>query len=224
MKLKTSVAKRGITRICHFTPSRTLFKITQGRVGILSASHVQEHNQDIYNPTDVLRLDGHPNHVCCSIQFPNTYYLKKAQDKDPVFKDWVVLMINPRYLWASDTKFCPVNAAKGRGHYITDGLAGFDGLFSPKVHPSDYPRAALHRPDCPTDMQAEVLVPDRIDLHDIIGVATTSEAVARLELDRLRIGGVTAAPPFYICPDFFDVIALRNIVRNGRLTVETKLV
>src|SRR5579863_1467630 len=94
MKIQASAIRRGITRLCHFTLARTLFKIAQGRVGILSAKIVREGNQDVYHPTDEYRFDGHIDHVCCSVQFPNTYYLKKAQDKEQVFQDWVVLLID----------------------------------------------------------------------------------------------------------------------------------
>jgi hypothetical protein len=223
-KIRASATKRGITRLCHFTLARTFFKIAQGKVGILSAKSVREDNLDTYHPTDEFRHDGHTDHVCCSIQFPNTYYLKKAQAKETVFKDWVVLMIDPRYLWSNGTKFCPVNAAKGSGFYITDGANGFEGLFAPSLPQSNFTRAYAHRVDCPTDIQAEVLVPDRIDLEDFMGVAFQTADDAKQERERLRIGGIAATlPPFHVCPDFFDVDALRNIVRNGHQTIESKL-
>jgi hypothetical protein len=222
--IEAECARRGVARLCHFTQVRTLFKIAQGKAGILSSKELAENSADIYKPTDSVRYDGLKDHVCCSVQFPNAYYLEKARAKDPVFRDWVVLFINPRYLWQLGTKFSPVNAAKGRGAFIAEGKSAFLGLFAPRPKGSDFSRSPIHRDDSPTDLQAEVLVPDRIDITDITGVCFESVEQARDSIACLEIGGVaTRLPPVSVCSQLFDPNAVRTIVRNGALCVETIL-
>ena len=65
-----------------------------------------------HNPTDPDRYDGRDDLICCSIEYPNTYYFVKVREHDHLFKDWVVLLIEPSYLWHPDTCFCPCNAAR----------------------------------------------------------------------------------------------------------------
>lgn len=222
--IEAECARRGVTRLCHFTQVRTLFKIAQGKAGILSSKELAENSADIYKPTDSVRYDGLTDHVCCSVQFPNAYYLEKARAKDPVFRDWVVLFISPRYLWQPGTKFSPVNAAKGCGAFIAEGKGAFLDLFAPRPRGSDFSRSPIHREDCPTDVQAEVLVPDRIDITDITGVCFESAEQAWDAIACLEIGGVAARlPPVAVCPQLFDPNAVRSIVRNGALCIETTL-
>lgn len=222
--IESECARRGVARLCHFTQARTLFKIAQGKAGILSSKELAENSGDIYKPTDSERYDGLKDHVCCSIQFPNAYYLRQARAKDPIFRDWVVLFINPRYLWQPGTKFSPVNAAKGRGAFIGSGKTAFLGLFAVRVNGSDFSRSPIHRNDSPTDVQAEVLVPDRIDVTDITGVCFETVEQARNATACLEIGGVAARlPPVAVCPQLFDPNAVRSIVRDGVRCVETIL-
>jgi hypothetical protein len=223
-QIKTAAKKAGITRLCHFTQARTFFKIAQGKAGILSSAELAQNSADIYKPTDSLRLDGLKDHVCCSIEFPNTYYLKKARERDRVFRDWVVLLINPVYLWQSRTKFCAVNAATGGGAFIREGYSAFRELFVATPNGSRVSRSSKHRNDCPTDIQAEVLVPDRINIADIAGVCFESEQQARDTRACLKVGSVgDKLPPLFVCPQFFDVLAIRSVVRDGVALLETKL-
>ena len=112
--------RRGITRLCHFTQSRNLAHIFGDCRGILSRKSLQEEDLP-HNPTDPNRWDGCEDLVCCSIEFPNVYYFSIVQNQDHLFKDWVVLMIKPDYLWRPGTKFCPTNAATKSGSYIGEG-------------------------------------------------------------------------------------------------------
>ena len=85
--VRADAMQRGITRLCHFTPSRNLSHIAEDRTGILSAKHLLEAEKTIFNPTDLERLDGYPDHVCCSIQYPNAWYFKKARSRERLFQD-----------------------------------------------------------------------------------------------------------------------------------------
>ena len=169
--IRMSVHRRGITRLCHFTPSRNLAHIANDPRGVLATRHLKADEQTLFNPTDIERLDGYPDHVCCSIQYPNAWYFKRARDNEILFRDWVVLLIGPHYLWRIGTKFCPRNAAADRGRLISEGVEAFDALFADVVEGARSYRRGPNHPGClPTDEQAEVLIPDRIRRGDMQGV------------------------------------------------------
>ncbi len=165
--IKREVARRRISRICHVTPSRNLIHIITGTEGVLATRKLRANERAVFTQNDLLRLDNHPECISCSVEFPNAWYYSKVSAKDPIFKDWVVLLIDPKYLWKEGTLFCPRNAAAGQS--IMQGQKGFDSLFAPSVRGAGrytYTRTLHQRPCCPTDEQAEVLIPDRTVLFD----------------------------------------------------------
>ena len=109
--IKQSATQRKITWLCHFTPSRNLVHIATGPRGILSTSRIEENEREAFNVTDLDRWDRHKEHVCCSVQFPNAWYFRNARVGDRIFRDWVVMLIAPHYLWMGGTKFCHRNTA-----------------------------------------------------------------------------------------------------------------
>jgi hypothetical protein len=220
-----ALQRRGITRLCHFTPARNLAHIAAGRVGILSTASLEASERAAYNPTDLARFDGKKTHICCSIQYPNAWYFEKARGEERLFTDWVVLLISPHYLARPDTFFCPRNAAADHGRHIVRGLAGFNSLFAPTI-PGAYGRSRLrgarHRPDCPTDEQAEILIHDRILLRHVLGVAVASADQARRERARLRANSMDPEQfRFVIAPLMFDKYALSRVIREGEAADET---
>ena len=84
---------RGVTRLCHFTKLQSLTHIITSANGILASSSIR---QDTKNVNDHARYDGELNFVCCSVQYPNSWFLRRAMQNNPdkVFKDWVVLYVN----------------------------------------------------------------------------------------------------------------------------------
>jgi hypothetical protein len=206
---------RGITRICHFTQSRNLAHIFDDPLGLCSTRTLQEHALP-HNPTDTERFDGRNDLICCSIEYPNTYYFIKVREREPLFKDWVVLMIDPSYLWHPETCFCPCNAARSCGGYIRTGIEGFLSLYAP-ISPglTAYSRSARHLPAAPTDIQAEVLLKDPIPLDSITGIAVHTEDQAHREICRLRLQGITIDIPIYIAPEFFQRSTLQNTYGTG---------
>ncbi len=221
-EIKVAVAERRITRLCHFTPSRKLAHIACGETGILSTKALKANERAVFDATDLARLDRHETHICCSIQYPNAWYMDRACAKDGLFRDWVILLINPRYLWTEGTLFCPRNAAADHGAHITQGASGFRALFSSTVHGAfRIERSPRHLKSCPTDNQAEVLIPDRVPLTDILGVVVRSETQAKNEVSRLRLSGVDGnAFKFVIAPTLFDKYALRDCISTGLLPSE----
>ncbi len=218
--IQARAARRRITRLCHFTPSRNLAHIASDSRGILSSQHLQEDESAILNPTDKTRLDGYPDHVCCSIQYPNAWYFRKARAQEKLFPDWVVLLIDARHLWQRGTKFCPRNAAAEHGRLVRDGLAGFDALFDDVVEGfRTYRRGPRHPDSLPTDEQAEVLIPDRIGRSDISGVVVRDGTQAAREASRLELAGLTV-PRIVIAPEFFDPDGLSRRLRSGLVPSE----
>lgn len=224
-EIEQEAKRRGINRLCHFTPSRNLVHILTGETGILATKHLRTDERSVFTSTDLKRLDRHEGHICCSVQYPNAWYFTKAQSNEKLFKDWVVLLIDPKYLWQEEVRFCPRNAASGGGVHIVEGLAGFSSLFAGKVqgaYGQDRLRQPSHLPCCPTDDQAEVLVPDQIKLIDILAIAVKTEEQARNELARLKYVDVSLEQlRFIIAPKFFDKYSLSDAIRTSVLIEET---
>ena len=220
--IRNEATRRGITRLCHFTPSRNLGHIAEDPRGILASRRLAEDQKAVFNPTDSARLDGFPDHVCCSIQYPNAWYFRISRDQERLFKDWVVLLIAPHYLWHTGTKFCPRNAAAEHGRLVSDGADAFEGLFAETVEGQrTFRRGPRHHASLPTDEQAEVLIPDRVERQDVIGIAVRDEAQARREIAALKLIG-RSSPPIFIVPEFFDRGRLSNLLRAGRVPAEHK--
>ena len=220
--IRARANRRGITRLCHFTPSRNLAHIASDFRGLLASRHLQNDETAVFNPTDKARLDGYPDHVCCLIQYPNAWYFRKAREKERLFLDWVVLLIDPSSLWRADTKFCVRNAAAGYGRGVRGGVAAFDALFADSVEGARTYRRGPHHPDfLPTDEQAEVLIPDRIGSDSVSGVVVRDEDQAALETSRLRLADLPV-PRIVVVPEFFDPHALSGGLRRGRMPVESE--
>ncbi len=216
--------QRGIARLCHFTPSRNLGHILADHHGVLATKHLKDDDRAVLNATDLARLDGHPDHVCCSIQYPNAWYFQKARGKERLFSDWAVLFIDAHYLWAEGTKFSPLNASAGSGQYLQEGADAFDALFvgsTTDTKGRPWRRGARHPSYLPTNEQAEVLVLDQIEKEDLLGVAVRDEAQARRELAALRILDVPL-PRIWVTPTFYCPRSLSKVLRSGQQPTETE--
>lgn len=218
--IRANAERRGITRVCHFTPSRNLGHIAVDPAGVLATQHLEDDEKAVLNPTDLMRLDGHPDHVCCSIQYPNSWYFRNARAHEPLFRDWVVLLIEPHYLWRAGTKFCPRNSAAEHGRLIGEGPEAFEALFANAVEGvRTYRRGPSHPAFLPTDEQAEVLIPDRIQRKDVIGIVVRDDAQAAREISRLELLG-RRPPSMLIVSEFFNPNALSRLLRAGNLPPE----
>lgn len=224
-EIKEEVIRRAIRRLCHFTPSRNLIHIASGAVGVLATKHLQEGERSIFTPTDLERLDGHTGYISCSIEYPNAWYFDKAKAKDVLFKDWVILFIKKHYLWAGGTLFCPRNASAKYGGEVCEGHNGFKRLFAKKVegaYGKTFERSEKHLISCPTDDQAEVLVPDKVALSDILAIAVVSESQAKNEIARFKYAGVPENKfQLVIAPDLFNKYELSRMIRDGIRPTET---
>jgi len=221
--IKAEAQHRGITRLCHFTPSRNLGQILIGNVGILATKKLKEDERSVYAPSDLQRMDGFLDHICCTIEYPNAWFFEQARAKEILFKDWVILFIQSKYLWLKGTRFCHRNAAASFGADVAEGEAAFQRMFAHKTvgaRGMTFVRAAQRLDNCPTDEQAEVLVPDAISMADIIGVAVQSEEQARNEVVRIQLlkvpQPVQDSLRVIIAPDLFDKRQLSSSLKIGR--------
>ncbi len=214
--------RRGISRLCHFTRSSHLPHIVES--GILPRDLLDADRAAVFTPTDDLRLDAHRNCVCCSVEYPNAWYLDRAMANERIYRDWVVIFVSAHYLWDPNTLYCPRNAAANRGAEIKSGLDGFQRMFADDVAGSQgivRGRSGLHLPCCATDDQAEVLVPGSIPVSDILGIAVATVTQARNELVRLRLSGSTGfRVPLVVAPALFSKNQLRDEIRRGVRPVE----
>ena len=224
LAIKKVARKRGITRLCHLTPSRNLLHIATDPTGILDSKSLASDDETTFNPIDRQRLDGFPDHVCCSIQYPNAWYLRRVREQDEVFSDWVILLIEPDYLWRPGTKFSPRNAAASYGALVLEGSEGFQRLFSVNSTGSGgqtFARGISHPDFLPTDEQAEVLIPGPIARSDIIGVVVPEKSQAKNEVARLELLGARL-PRYFVSPELFDPVRLSKTIRVGKLPTEVE--
>lgn len=225
-RIEADVAKRGIERLCHYTPLRNLVHIATGDLGLLSVSALETSERTVFNQVDLQRYDGYPDHISCSVQYPNAWYFahkqRSALGEERLFPSWVCLLIAPRHLWQEGTVFCARNAATANGTLIRGGWEGYTSMFASRVVGSRGTWARRHHPaSCTTDAQAEALVHRRIPLEDILGIVVADTAQAGDTYATLdQLGSPLRERPLTIAPDFFLPYRLKDLLPNGRHPVE----
>lgn len=212
------IAARGISRVCHFTPARSLSHILADKSGIRPTRELSDEERKLYNPTDLLRLDGHTDHVCCSVEYPNGWYMDRARAAELLFRRWVVLFLNPSVLSIPGTLFAPRNAAAS-AVALRQGTDGFEAMFAASIrgaYGKVFKRGAGHLACSPTDDQAEVLVPRRIPVEDIIGIGVESVEQGVEERLSLEYCGIDASGlTFIVAPSLFNKQAISSAIRRG---------
>jgi hypothetical protein len=158
ISFQANIRKRSLSRLFHFTPIRNLPGILSAGA-LLSRKGVKNlgiaairNNWGSYQKEQVLGS----NYVCLSITNQWSMLRKLASRMD----HWpAILVINPRVIWYEGTCFSPTNSASStisaRTLLKCTKMTHLDDLFS--------------EPDTnwPSDLQAEVLVRDRIALIDV---------------------------------------------------------
>ena len=95
---EAEIARLNITRLCHLTPLINLVHILAGE-GLRSSKSLGADERACFDPQDLLRLDGYPDHISCSIEYPNAWYLRRRRsDATPAQRlapDWVCILIAP---------------------------------------------------------------------------------------------------------------------------------
>jgi hypothetical protein len=218
-RIQRDCVNRGITRLCHFTQSRNLAHILGDCTGILSRRSLESAGLP-HNPTDPERYDGCDHLICCSLEYPNTYYFAKVREQDHLFKDWVVLLIKLDFLWTAETMFCPCNAATARGRYVGAGYDAFLSLFANTAPGISFTRPRTHLLCAPTNIQAEVLIPDPIALDAIMAIAVESDTQAEREICRATLQGLSLDKQILVVPDFYNRTRLARFIQGGNRVTE----
>lgn len=212
------LSARGVTRLCHFTKFQSLTHIITLIDGVMASSSIR---QDTKNVTDTARYDGELDYVCCSVQYPNSWFLEKAiqNNHDKIFKDWVVLYVELSILNYKEAKFCPCNASKSYGAYIDNDIDNIESIFATSVSTFNHPRSPKMLSCCPTDGQAEILIKDNIPRDFINGIAIGNEEVAKRVYAMLKISSMERIP-LYIAPDVLSP-NWSKMIKNDRRPEET---
>ena len=210
---------RGVTRLCHFTKFQSLTHIISSPDGILASSSIR---QDVKNVIDTARYDGELDYVCCSVQYPNSWFLNDAMQRnhDKIFKDWVVTYINLSILNSRRGKFSPCNASRDFGRHIDEDMDNIGSIFLTDVSTWKYSRSPNMLASCPTNGQAEILIKGNIPRDYIIGIAVGNEDVAERVYAMLKIYHLKRIP-LYIAPD----VLTKNwsqMIRDGRQPNESR--
>jgi len=220
------VLARGIRRLTHFTPARNLPNILRD-MSIRSTQEMQADKSAVYAATDPARYDGQPDKICCSIEYPNIYYLRKARERPDAtnYPDWACLLLAAKVAAKSGTLFCVRNASVGRGALLAAGVASLRGCYAPKVSGSGgslYTRGPSHLASAPTDIQAEVLVPGPLPLSTVQAIALPSAALVAQERGRLLQFGLNPDIVRWIAaPGLFQVDAILSAIQGGVPIQET---
>ena len=219
MNANTFLQGKGVSRLCHFTKLRDLTHILSSDNGIVASNSIRP---DIRDQKDAARYDGELAHVCCSVEYPNSWYLGKAieRDRDPIFRDWVVIYIDIDILNHRTAKFCACNAAKDHGGYIFKDVGQLGILYaSPTV--LGWRRDTGMLSCCPTNGQAEILVKDNIPYSFFSGIAVSSDKDGKSVYAMIKTYDKREIS-IYLAP---DVLSTRwsNLVRKGIRPQELEL-
>lgn len=211
-----------VTRLVHFTPAMNLYSILRDSE-IRPSKDLEADAETRFTATDEGRYDGHPEHVCCTFEYPNAYYQAQARAKPDLanYPQWVALTLDVDLALREGVLFYPCNAAKGSGRYGGTGAQHLLDMWADPSIPAGYSRKARHHPAVPTDVQAEVQIPGAIPLSAVTAiVAQTAEHCQDL------FGTLAAASLFpqrfewRYAPLFFDRFALTNAIHTGAIVPE----
>jgi ssDNA thymidine ADP-ribosyltransferase DarT-like protein len=224
-QIKAEAEAHEISRLCHLTPFRNLLHIVSGD-GLKSVAEL-EGDRAAFDQQDLERLDQRPDHISCSVEYPNIWYLRRrlgdATPLQRLFPDWVCLLIDPKHLWAPGTEFAPRNAAAGGGAYLRPGYEAFCDMYPAKArgaYGKFYGRG--QKPSaCPTDDQAEVMIEKHIPLADASTIVFGDVNQAARNVSALRLLKVPVENfKLLIAPSFFKT-ELSAMLRGGEKPTET---
>jgi hypothetical protein len=211
-----------VTRLVHFTPAMNLFSILRDGE-IRPSDDLEGDEQPHFTATDRQRIDGHPEHVCCSFEYPNAYYQAQARTKNDFvnYPQWVCLILDVNLVLRDGVLFYPCNAAKGWGQH---GGTGPQHLLNMWANPSKvggYRRKPRHHPAVPTDVQSEVQIPGAIPLSAVKAIVAESaehcqDLYGTLDAHQLVPGRFD----WRFAPLFYDRQGLAAAIHSGAIPPE----
>lgn len=189
IEFKNEIEQREIECLIHFTPTINLFSILENnelmcRAQLESLDIEQFDILDYVQFTDEIRFDD-KSYINLSLSGPNTFLFSKFREKtkDDFTINWCVIKINPKHIYDIDTLFAITNAASNaakRQYGISGDLNKFKMLFTEQLNINTYNGVRLISRNSiklkyPTDVQAEILVKEKISLDSILAVCFESE-------------------------------------------------
>jgi len=218
-RFKEEVARRQITRLVHFTPSINLLSIFE-QGALLSCKQLKQlaveypklHLDDYIEINDKLRLDRMEDHINLSVQHPNHWLFRRFREAWHNWCDsWCVISISPQCLSREGTLFSISNAPSGYSQrYGIDGsFEKFLSLFQDRVVTGNaYNQRILTRSglaDChPTDVQAEVLVQERLLVREIQEVYFETDEELKRSKGAISMTCSVDLPPFVVNKSVFQ--------------------
>lgn len=222
MTVAEKVAELKLERVVHFTQEKNLYHIIS-RGGIIPNETLSKNAQVYFDPTDSLRLDGHPDKTCVTFTYPNPFYfdvVKKSRELTG-FSDWVLLFIKTDVLSRDGVLFCECNAAVRGGRLLKTGVTGLERCFADLVYPVTQ-RSPTQDPRAATNLQAEALIPGPIPLTDIIAIATPTKQHAGNARARLETTDINPDQfKWVVSKEMFDKKLLTNAILSGSPVPET---
>lgn len=188
-EFQEEIERREIDCLIHFTPTINLFSILENnelmsRAKLENLDIEQFDILDYVQFTDDVRYDD-KNYINLSLSGPNTFLFSKFRQKtkDDFTLNWCVIKINPKHIYDSETLFAITNAASNaakRQYGISGDLNKFKMLFTEQLNINAYNGVRTisrnsARLKYPTDVQAEILVKDKIPTDSILAVCFESE-------------------------------------------------
>jgi len=209
--LNREIRKRGITRLCHFTSIRALERIIEDQAIYDRRTLESRGLRYVFNDPD--RRDRRPGHICLSIEHPNVFMMRRLQYD--ASREFVVLCVKPREMVRPGVLFARLNAASASGGLITAGEEGFKGLYVRQPGSRQIFRGDAHAPSCPTDIQAEVLIPGPIPFSSILGVVMPSSK--NVDYVRHILSSHLPTKPVVCQPDFFSTEKVASAIWRGKV-------
>lgn len=204
IEFQNEINKRKINYLIHFTPTINLLSIFEQNAIISRKKlfEIGEYNDefeihDYVDYMDSQRLDNLTDFINLSIEYPN-YFLLNVFRKRHNFThyQWCILKIKPSYIFESETLFSVCNAASNAAHRygIDKTFNKFKSMFNLSLNIGGRIRNRINLKDkYPTDVQAEVLVKDTIQLSDILEICFENEEILNSNISAFNISGFDTA-------------------------------
>ncbi|VGO14637.1 hypothetical protein PDESU_03202 [Pontiella desulfatans] len=217
-KFADEILRRKITSLVHFTPALNLTSIFEGgeiisrqRLDLLRKDAPQLHLDDYVELNDAIRLDGRPDYINLSVQFPNFRLFERFRQKHRDDVDaWAIILIKPVCIQWNDTLFSVYNAASrcAKDQGIGGSFQHFQQMFKNNLslynQSSSWVEMRTGLAECyPTSIQAEVLVKTRIPNECITSIVFQSAELAGRYRAAAGIFGDTSSIPFIANAELF---------------------
>ncbi|MGK0235692.1 MAG: hypothetical protein ACI9EK_002232 [Psychroserpens sp.] len=186
MAIKDSISNRNIKSLFHFTTIDNFISILERNyiysrkiIDELKLSNDGYYTGDYVEHMDDQRFDNLTDFINLSISRPHWYLFNQFRKRDDLRDfDWCIIELTTKPLFEESTLFSVCNAASitAKDYGIKSGVKAFNSLFQDEVvtPQKSYTRRGIPK-HLTTDIQAEVLVKDKISIDEITNVYLENE-------------------------------------------------